>query len=264
MLIGDARVSDGVSGAGRFAMWCGGVLAVAAITLLTGVGVAAVLGDRFGGEQWSRLSDVGQTFGVLSSIISGLALVALVITARIQFREIRHNRADLERQREFWARSQQELHRTAESNHLGLLMEILKMSIDDDDLAAVWPEYEPVPSRQRNRQYLYANIIYQFNWSSLRMNGYSDEQVLANMRYLFTSQLMREYWAAGARARKSLVPGSSEFDFARRIDELCGEYDVVATASHVSQPPLQREPRASTPTTASSFADEFAVGEAVA
>lgn len=138
------------------------------------------------------------------------------------------NRRELRQQLEFLARGQAELHRTAEISHLEMLLQILKMSIDDASLAEVWPEYEPGLPEERNRQYLYANIIYQFNWASTQMSGYTDEQVLDNMRYLFTSPLMRDYWAATVRARKSLNPDSTEYEFSRRVDELCREYEHVA------------------------------------
>jgi hypothetical protein len=62
---------------------------------------------------------------------------------------------------------------------------------------------------------------------SLRVNGYDDDQVLGNLRYLFRSPIMRGYWRAAGLARTSLEPGGSEEAFARRIDELCSEYEAA-------------------------------------
>jgi hypothetical protein len=63
-----------------------------------------------------------------------------------------------------------------------LHLEILKMSINDPELAEVWPAFQGNPPLEQNRQFLYANIIYQFHWTSLRLNKASDEEVLAAKR----------------------------------------------------------------------------------
>jgi Family of unknown function (DUF6082) len=199
----------------RFSYWLAAITAATLLTLLAGVGVAAVLGRQGATGDWSRWSDVGQTFGVLSSIISGLALVAVVVTARVQFRE---------------------LQRSAAAELSMLHLEILKMSINDPQLAEVWPAFRPGLSVESNRQFLYANIIYQFHWTSLKLNKATDEEVLGSMRYLFTSHLMRKYWTAAERARGSLEPGSPEHAFAKKLDELCRDYEAaVATADRDSR-----------------------------
>jgi hypothetical protein len=213
-----------------------GIAAVAVATLsalLVGVAVAAVLGRQGAAEDWSRWSDVGQTFGVLSSIISGLALVAVVMTARVQFRE---------------------LQRSAAAELSMLHLEILKMSINDPQLAEVWPEFRPDLPNEVNRQFLYANIIYQFHWTSLKLNKATDEEVLGSMRYLFTSSKMRKYWAAADRARASLDPGSPEYNFARKLDEICRHYETAVAASEHDS----RRRSSMTGTQPSSLAEEAA------
>ncbi|GLW28174.1 DUF6082 family protein [Actinoplanes regularis] len=216
---------------GRFAAWAMGILGLTVATLLVGVGLAVAVSGQVDTEQWNRLSDVGQTFGALSALISGLALGVVVVSARMQFRDMRQGRIELQRQMELLARNQSELHRAAELSHLDLLIKLMKMSIDDPVLAEVWPEYGPDLPEERNRQYLYANIIYQFNQASAQMNEYTEEQVLENIRYLFTSPLMRDYWAAATRARKALQPGSREYEFSQKVDALCREYDNVAASA---------------------------------
>jgi hypothetical protein len=214
--------------ANRLAAWLVGLCILAVITLLAGVGVAALLARQGASADWSKWSDVGQTFGALSSIISGLTLVAVVVAARAQSRE-------LERQRHFLISNNSELQRTAEANLRTLHLEILKMSIQDPMLAEVWPEYAPGLPADLNRQYLYANVIYQFHWTSLQLGNYSDEQASSIHRYLFTSPLMRSSWHAAAPARRSLSPGSAEFVFAQKVDEICREYDAVAAAHGTTQ-----------------------------
>ncbi|GIF01498.1 hypothetical protein Ari01nite_89620 [Paractinoplanes rishiriensis] len=110
------------------------------------------------------------------------------------------------------------------------------MSIDDEELAEVWPAFEPGLSPKENRQLLYANIIYQFQWTSLKLDNADNEAVLRTLEYLFTSQKIRRYWAAAARARESLVPGSPEYLFAKEADRICRDYNAVASnSSNVEQ-----------------------------
>ena len=90
--------------ASRAATWAGIVTVVVVATLLVGVGVAAALARQGASEEWRTWGDVGQTFGVLSSIISSLALLAVVITAR-------QNHAELERQQQFLTHNHAELRR---------------------------------------------------------------------------------------------------------------------------------------------------------
>jgi hypothetical protein len=220
--------------------WVTATIALTAVTLLAGVGVAEILGQRGSSDDWSKWSDVGQTFGVVSSIFSGLALVSLVVTSRVQFREMRENRRELEQQRQSLAGNHLELQRAAEASVRRLHLEILKMSIEDPQLAEVWPAFEAGLSPERNRQYLYANIIYQFHWTSLRMNGYSEVMVLESLRYLFQSPIMREYWRAAANARVPLEPGSPEDQFARKVDELCRVYEAVVATAGRGEPSVEK------------------------
>lgn len=121
-----------------------------------------------------------------------------------------------------------------------LHLEILKMSINDPELAEVWPAFQPGLSVESNRQFLYANIIYQFHWTSLKLNRATDEEVLGSMRYLFTSSLMRSYWVAAERARSSLEPGSPEHAFAKKLNDLCRDYEAaVATADSRRRPSME-------------------------
>jgi uncharacterized protein DUF6082 len=202
---------------GSLVGWSFGLFLTTVVTLLAGVGVAALLARRGAAADWSKWSDVGQTFGALSSIISGLALVAVVVTARTQFRELSSNHS--------------ELRRTAQANHGLLHLELLKLAIENPDLARVWPSLVPNLPADIERQYFYANIIYQFHWTSLRSGDHTDEEVMASFRYLFTSQLMRDYWRAAEYARTSLSPGSDEYAFAERVDQICREYEAVVASA---------------------------------
>lgn len=204
--------------ASRIASWLAIVGGVVVATLLAGVGVAAVLARQGGSEEWRTWSDVGQTFGVLSSIVSSLALLAVVVTAR-------QNRAELEYQRRFLTYNHAELRRSSHAN-LGLLhQQLLKMSIDDEELAAVWPVLDPDVPANVNRQLLYANLIYSYHIRALQSEDHSETTVIESMRFLFSNPIMRAYWRTAQSGREILDPESTESTFARSVDRICTEYE---------------------------------------
>jgi hypothetical protein len=213
----------------RIASWTAIISGVVVATLLAGVGLAAILARQGGSEEWRTWSDVGQTFGVLSSIISSLALLAVVITAR-------QNRAELEHQRRFLISNHAELRRSSHAN-LGMLHQrLLKMSIDDDELAEVWPALDPSLPAKINRQLLYANLIYSYHIRALQSDNHTEETVVGSMRFLFSNPIMRTYWHAAKSGRDLLDPESTEATFALRVDKICAEYENVL-ARNGQKPP---------------------------
>ena len=74
----------------------GAILLLTAVVTTTGVALAAVLGRRGSDQIWSRLSDVGQAFGVVNSVVSALAVAALMVTWMLQSRDLAEQRRILE------------------------------------------------------------------------------------------------------------------------------------------------------------------------
>jgi|SRR4051794_4677469 hypothetical protein len=230
-------------------LWGGVACGFVVASIPAGIGLSAFLANRGAAADWNRLSDVGQSFGAISSVISGLTLAAVVIAARAQNRETRDARRELAEQRRLLAESQIALSRNAAAN-LGMLhLEILKLAVQDDELATVWPPFVPGIPADLNRKYLYANAIYQFQFRAMQEGDYTEEQVLSALRYLFTSPLMRGYWHASRFARTSLTAGSEEFVFAQKVDEICREFEAVAATAMAPPDGARRrvEPLASQP-----------------
>jgi hypothetical protein len=129
-------------------------------------------------------------------------------------------------QREAMKASNGELHRSAEADLRTLHVELIKMAIENPELAAVWPEFEPGLSVERNRQYLYANLIIQQVWLNLRIGNYTNEEARDALRYLFSGPLMRDYWSASMPIRRWFVVGTPEYRFSKMVDDLYHERDV--------------------------------------
>lgn len=227
--------------AARPARWLMIAILMVLIILSLGLGAAALLETTGSPEGWSARANIGDSFGVINAIVSGLALAALIVTLWLQWRELSLQRAELVMQRDSLNQSRVELYRSAEASLRMLHVDLIRMSIDDPSLAAVWPPLHPGAPHEKERQYLYANLIYQYMWLGLRISDYSDEEVQNRLRYMFTSPLMREYWRAAAKARMSLVPGTPEADFAEAADRICGEYEDLLAATRAAEPGRRAE-----------------------
>ena len=217
---------------GRAVILVGICALVFAIVPLAGISVASFLAQRGSDSTWSRWSNVGETFGAINSVLSGLALAALIVTFWVQYQELREQRAELAMQHQSLKDAQTELYRSAEANLRKLHLELIKMSIDDPDLAGVWPNTTPEISYRQQRQHLYANLIYQHVLLSLRISDYPIDQVHNSLRNLFSSQVMRDYWKTASTYRAALVPGSREYQFAALADEICREYERVLVSNN--------------------------------
>jgi Family of unknown function (DUF6082) len=218
--------------------------AVAVIILMLGLGVVFLLEMTGTPDSWAGRANIGDSFGAINAIVSGLALTALIVTLWLQSRELTLQRVELAMQRESLNQSRVELYRNAEANLRMLHLELTKMSIDDPSLAAVWPPLALGAPHEKERQFLYANLIYQHQWLSLRISDYTETQVQNTLRNLFTSSLMREYWRAASKARTSLVPGTAEYLFAETADSICGEYEDLLAAERLSGPSPRQQPSA--------------------
>jgi hypothetical protein len=220
------------------------------VVLIAGLAAARLLQLTGTPDGWELRGNIGDSFGVMNAMVSGLALAALVATLWLQSRELALQRTELAMQREALSQSRDELRRNAEASLSTLHQEMIKLSINDPALAAVWPPLDPNGSQEKERQYLYANLIYQHLWLGLRIGDYTEDSVQNSLRYLFRSAIFREYWRAASTARMSLVPGSKEYRFAEAAGRICKEYeDLLAVTRPSSADPLVRmEPvRSGTP-----------------
>ncbi len=220
-----------VGRARRTLSWTVLLLAGVAAALFAGLAASSTIAGTAPEATWAVRANVGETFGVLNAIFSGLALAAVVVTFWMQFTELRSQRAELALQRDSLIQTQTELHRSAEAHLRRLHVDLVKMSIDDPELANVWPKV--TDSVSRHRQYQYANLIIQHNWLQVQISEFSTAELQSTFRFLFSSPIIREYWimTAGVRSR-TVVPGSFEHRMTLLGDEVCAEYEHVLRTQH--------------------------------
>ncbi|MEV0714339.1 DUF6082 family protein [Asanoa sp. NPDC050611] len=218
----------------RVLSWAAALLIGVTIALLIGLAAGTLIAPTAPSSTWATLADVGESFGLLNAIFSGLALAAVVVTFWMQFTELRSQRSEIAIQRDALLRTQVELHRSAEANLRQVHMDLVKMSMDDPQLALVWPQV--TNSDVRRRQYMYANLILQYNWLRVHISDVSEVELENVFRHLFLSPIMREYWTETATVRGRVVEvGSFEHRMTQVGDKICAEYEHLLEMQRTRQ-----------------------------
>ena len=182
-----------------------------ATVVVAGVGLVAFVGQRGNNETWRRWSDVGQAFGLVNSVIAAVAVAVLIATSLAQSRGQRAQQAEI---------SLRQLHVT-----------VIRMAIDNPHLAAVWPRTSSEdPGTQA--QHMYVNLLLQLAWSKYTTGIATREEMISNLRFLFASPVVRNYWRETTSSRNSLyIEGTLEASLAQLADEIWREYEAVLSCS---------------------------------
>src|SRR2546423_8092597 len=123
----------------RVLAWIAISVGSVATVLIAGLSLVAMVARGGTTDTWNRWSAAGQAFGVLTAVFSGFALAALVITFLMQLQELKAQRTELCQQRELLRQARVALHRSAEAEIRTLHTDLMRLAMDDDDLADVWP-----------------------------------------------------------------------------------------------------------------------------
>jgi hypothetical protein len=178
---------------------------------------------------------VGQSFGIVSAVASVVGLALLAVTLVAQMRELRAQRSEIAVQRETLDEVRKELNRSVEAELRALHSDLLKLAINDPELAEVWPPFAGTTPEQ-NRQYLYINLVLQHAWLQMRLEVCTEAEMRSNLRYLLASPAIRAYWRATAPSRSSIyVAGTTEYALAEIADEICREYEAVLACADTAR-----------------------------
>ncbi|MFM9371764.1 DUF6082 family protein [Streptomyces sp. Da 82-17] len=200
-----------------------GILLVGAVSVVVGGwlldGVESMNGDR---QDAAERSALGDYFGGVSAVFSGLALLLLVVPLLFQQRELQLQRQELAAQRSELAASRDELRRSAAADLRALHVQLTQMQLDDPVLAEVWNDYAGEPP-EVVRQNLFANLTYSHFLLASQWGEYSDEELLTHARGLVRSPVFRRYWAASRERKALLSPDSHEARMFRIFDRAVSE-----------------------------------------
>jgi hypothetical protein len=151
--------------------WVGYAVIAGAVVLF----LVAILAFPFylpgaAGRDWQTLSNVGQAYGVISAVLSGLALCGVVASVTLQWRQA------------VWARTT-----SARERHF----ELMKLMLEDPDLSHL---LRPGETGQEHRRKL-VNNLWASHWLLLWDVGEVDAQFLrAAFANLFTDAAARDWW----------------------------------------------------------------------
>ncbi|MDG5807772.1 DUF6082 family protein [Streptomyces ossamyceticus] len=163
------------------------------------------------GEEWSRLSAIGQTYGATSAIVSAFALGGVAVSLFLQARQARADQIQGIR---------------------GFHTELIRMQLDD--LPLYLPCWGPLdlPDDDARRQHIYTNLMVQYAWMGYEI-GTIPEPLLRNMLGgMFQGHVGRRFWPM---ARDAWIAGAGGTRRGRRFLTVIDDEYAKAVAA---RPPV--------------------------
>jgi Family of unknown function (DUF6082) len=216
--------------------WTGAIAAICLLLVIIAVSPFALRAvSGVPGIDWLLLSDVGQTYGAASAILSGIALVGVSASLAAQVRQVRADRI-----------------RAVREQHA----ELLRLTMTEpDDYAPVLVEQQVLDAfRGDPRQFFFTTMYINYLRFGYEMNVFTEENVQDEMRAGFTSKpLLRNWWnVVTPWWEDALVSGTrKQRRFARLLHDAAASTPpaVTSPASHSgNRPRSQRQAAASAET----------------
>ena len=157
--------------------------------------------DRPTLERWSL---IGQAIAPVGLLYSGLALFAIIFTLQMQ-------RRDLHNQRESLTVALDEQRRSSEIALRALHVDLIKMALDDQELAEVWPPLSPgVPETRKDH---YCNLILNLQKVAFEAATIEEKELRGALAHLMQSADMYEFWTKVRATRVEITEGDAGEDF---------------------------------------------------
>lgn len=186
-------------------LWCAGAMVLLLALLITPWVLEQVAPTQ---QDWSRLSDISQTYGALSVPISAIALSGVAASLIYQVRQT--NIANQEAQR---------------SSHRQMLM----YALEHPEFLVCW---EPVSgmSTVEMRRLIYTNMIVS-NWhSDYVLRRWNDREARARFSVHFQGAVARTHWEKTASNWRRVAEASGDTRRVRFVDIADESYAAAAAA----------------------------------
>jgi hypothetical protein len=174
---------------------------------------------------WGTLSDVGQTYGAASAVLSVLALSGVAVSLHLQRRESKAAR---------------------EQSIRGLHTDLLRMALDDETFLECWGPIGDSVDVAWYRQHIYLNLIvshWQMMWE---IGALSEAHLRLTAAGLFAGPLGRRYWGEAREARRTVEKGRRAQVFHSVVDDeyqaACRRVEPELRDPPASKAPLRRDP----------------------
>jgi hypothetical protein len=172
--------------------------------------------DRQTRVNWSRLSEIGQTYGAASAILSTVALGAVAVSLIFQARQARAQQVQAARQYHF---------------------ELSRMTLEDPEL--YFPSWGAsiLPSTQERRRRAFTNLIFNYYWMSYDLRAIPEPELRRAMAEIFSGPIGQSYWKGARDAWVTLSENRRALRFVRIIDDVYSK----SIAERASQGPLENQ-----------------------
>jgi hypothetical protein len=164
-------------------------------------------------RDWAYLSAVGQAYGGVSAILSGLALCGIAVSLVLQRQQALGDRIAATSQRHF---------------------DILRLALDDPTLAKVLaPE---LATSAHVREQIFANLVLTFWYRSWRQRVINEHELRTSVARMFFSPVSRDWWA---RVQPLWLEGTStriERKFTSLVQSEWAKAQIVADREATTTP----------------------------
>lgn len=176
------------------------VAAVVAVLVLVAVSPLALRQlASLHGVQWEQLSNIGQTYGAASALLTGLALIGVVGSMVFQVRAIRVSQEQATRE--------QHAH-------------LVEMALTDPVYQRAWGGlYDVYGSSDRYRQHGYINLIVSFWRDHYVLDELRAHELRGLAASLFRGEAGRDFWADTRDMRLETAASGRDRRFCRIMDE---------------------------------------------
>ncbi|MCM1975063.1 MULTISPECIES: DUF6082 family protein [unclassified Streptomyces] len=123
------------------------------------------------------------------------------------------------------ARSTSQRKRAALIEQHRLHFDLMCKAMDDPALTAVLDTYDAEIPLDKQRQFLFANVLYVNALFYHRIGAWTRPELFGHLRILCQNPVFREYWEATRPHRMSLPRESEEAVLGSRMDDLIRELD---------------------------------------
>jgi hypothetical protein len=173
------------------------VIAIVGLVILSPLGLGELPAVK--NANWVRLANIGQTYGAVSAVISGIALGAVSVSLILQAHALRLSRVQAMRTYHF---------------------DLIKLSLQDPSLVPSWGS---APAAEQDlldlRQAGYSNMIVSF-WQMLYVTRtISEAHLRDNLSTMFRGQAGREFWAANQSDTVKWINQRKDRRFVKIVNE---------------------------------------------
>jgi len=182
--------------------------------------------DTVSGVNWTRLSEIGQTYGAASAILAMLALGGVALSLLLQARQARADQIQAIR---------------------GFHTELVRMELDD--VALYLPCWGPldISTDDGKRQHIYTTLMMDYAWMGYEIGSIPEPWLRDMLAGMFQGEVGRRYWTMARRSWTQAAGGRRGRSFLRIVDE---EHDkaVAAGPPALSAAPADLSPNISATT----------------